>query len=1206
MEIAEQRQEKDVQEMEKTELQQQQWRQEEEDETAVALQERWSWQPSAIVVNSTGGVNVLFPLSEEPHNHNGFKKHGQEALQDGDKDGNGMEEDSKAISGKNVYYDKDQGIWKCRNCCWMYQSGSPWTGHTPHPKFWHLHMLLNTKIINQEGQCFFCKFEGTESVDGFSATENNGLLFSASERSSRDDGLVAATENFDDQESQSHAINHQTKEISNDGSFSHVGFLPSGKSEISNGGSFSHLGFLPSGKSEISNDGSFSHVGFLPSAKSEISNDGSFSHVGFLPSGKSEISNGGSFSHLGLLPSEKSSEKHKTNKSCSDITVTFDDEQTVEIDRELTEFDVERVLEKQNTHDLYCPKCNSCITGRVILHKRKRSIRIPEEDKKRNKGQPLGASQLDASIAPAQNYQGHNTVDNSLDGSLIPEANGHHSGQEPEVFRCFSCFSFFIPPGSEFKLFKKLGDKSEKENIQSPRPISEVKKNWFSRLFSSHAETVLVAQGSDHMADVGKSSVEASEKVTERGLDGTDSILLLSKPASVLGESDISENVDILADLSENGQNVDASPSTKPLVEYQNTEVKISHNGSGHMADVEKSSVEASEKVTERDTAGILLQQKALGHILKPVKNATFEHNQEGLRILVHSSTDSLVVEESHMGEKLNVAIKSKPAGSGFKLFKKLWDKSEKENIQSPRPISEVKKNWFSHLFSSHAETVLVAQGSGHMADVENSSVEASKKEIKSPHQSFDGQGVMKVSGEPQRGGDDKTEEKLDHVTERGTEGAVLDPADLGTVYELDMSNSPDEIQQDNGSDNPATQLAGKDSLTVGKSHMDEKLNVAIKSKPADGTDSILLLSKPASVLGESDISEKVDILADPSTKPVVEYQNTEVKISRNANYSEASQHATIGTNMSIHIEEPLKADSNSLVLSIQDDLLLQDSQVNSANYLKSMSPKSSPGTDAIIAVQERPVEPAAAQGVQDIIPSAKTKPFPHRESAEARGFHGMDIIKSIVYGGLVESITSIGVVLSAAGADATTLNILALGLANLIGGLFVIGHNLWELKNDHSGSSISTETAEDASDQTSKQRDRYQELLGQRGKFSLHAPFAILSYLIFGLLPPVIYGFSFRESDNRDFKLIAVAASSLLCIILLATGKAYTQRPPRSYIKTVMYYVVAGFMASGVSYAVGDLIKELLEKLGWLSSDSALALTIPLQQQAWGDYRDH
>ncbi|XP_052170672.1 uncharacterized protein LOC127786928 [Diospyros lotus] len=184
MEIAEQRKEKDVQEVEKTELQQQQWRQEEEEmeeeETAVALQERRSRQPSAttIVVNSTGGVNVLFPLSEE--HHNGFQKHGQEALQDGDKDGNGLEEDSEAISGKNVYYDKDQG---------------------------------------------------TESVDGFSVTENNRLLFSASERSSKDDGLVAAMENFDDQKSQSHAINNQTKEISNDRNFSHKGYSSQKKTQ---------------------------------------------------------------------------------------------------------------------------------------------------------------------------------------------------------------------------------------------------------------------------------------------------------------------------------------------------------------------------------------------------------------------------------------------------------------------------------------------------------------------------------------------------------------------------------------------------------------------------------------------------------------------------------------------------------------------------------------------------------------------------------------------------------------------------------------------------------------------------------------------------------------------------------------------------------------------------------------------------------------
>ncbi|XP_052170658.1 membrane protein of ER body-like protein isoform X2 [Diospyros lotus] len=628
---------------------------------------------------------------------------------------------------------------------------------------------------------------GTESVYGFSVTENNGL-FSASERSSRDDGLVIATENFDDQKSQSHVINDQTKEISNDGSFSHLGFLPS----------------------------------------------------------------------------EKSSEKHKTHKSCSDVTVIFDDEHTVEIDRELTEFDVERILKKQNTHDLYCPNCNSCITRRVILRKRKRSIWI-------DRAQPLGASQLDTSLAPAQNYQ-----------------------------------------GSGFKLFKKLGDKSEKENIQSPWPISEVKKNWFSSLFSSHAETTLVAQ---------------------------EGVVLDPADLGPVYELDMSNCPD----------------------EIQRD------NGS--------------------DNSATQLVGKAMEHILKPTENATFEHIQDGLKILVHSSTDSLTVEISHMDEKENVTIKSKPA-AGILLQQKAL-----EHILKPGKNATFEHNQDGLKILVHSST---------------------------------------------------------------------------------------------------------DSLTVEKSHMDEKLNVAIKSKP--------------------------------------------------------------------------------------------------------------PGSVAIIDIKERPVEQKERKRdvekgvVGTIIPPApqKTKPFPHG------GFNGMDIIRSIVYGGLVESITSLGVVLSAAGADATTLNILALGLANLIGGLFMIGQNLWELKNDHSRS-ISTETAEDASDQTSKQLDRYQELLGQRGKFLLHATFAILSHLIFGSLPPVIYGFSFRESDNRDFKLFAVAASSLLCIILLAAGKAYTQRPPRSFIKTVIYYVVAGFMARpGVSYSVGDQIKKLLEKLGWLSSDSALTLTIPLQQQAWGAYQDH
>ena len=121
-----------------------------------------------------------------------------------------------------------------------------------------------------------------------------------------------------------------------------------------------------------------------------------------------------------------------------------------------------------------------------------------------------------------------------------------------------------------------------------------------------------------------------------------------------------------------------------------------------------------------------------------------------------------------------------------------------------------------------------------------------------------------------------------------------------------------------------------------------------------------------------------------------------------------------------------------------------------------------------------------------------------------------------------------------------------------------------------------------------------------------LHATVAVLSFLIFGLLPPVVYGFSFRESDNRDFKLVTVAVASLLCIIILAIGKAYVQRPPKSYLKTIIYFVIMGFMASGISYAAGDLIKKLLDKLGWFNSGVVLTMpvleTIPVQP-GWGSY---
>lgn len=121
-----------------------------------------------------------------------------------------------------------------------------------------------------------------------------------------------------------------------------------------------------------------------------------------------------------------------------------------------------------------------------------------------------------------------------------------------------------------------------------------------------------------------------------------------------------------------------------------------------------------------------------------------------------------------------------------------------------------------------------------------------------------------------------------------------------------------------------------------------------------------------------------------------------------------------------------------------------------------------------------------------------------------------------------------------------------------------------------------------------------------------LHSVVAIISYLIFGLLPPAVYGFSFRKSDDKEFKLLAVAAASLLSILILAVGKAYVQRPPKHYIKCVFTFVMLGFMVSGVSHAAGILVERLLQKFHPFEPSPVTNLLVPRMtgaSSAWSSY---
>ncbi|KAI3829840.1 hypothetical protein L1987_03968 [Smallanthus sonchifolius] len=198
------------------------------------------------------------------------------------------------------------------------------------------------------------------------------------------------------------------------------------------------------------------------------------------------------------------------------------------------------------------------------------------------------------------------------------------------------------------------------------------------------------------------------------------------------------------------------------------------------------------------------------------------------------------------------------------------------------------------------------------------------------------------------------------------------------------------------------------------------------------------------------------------------------------------------------------------------------------------------------------------------------------------------EILKSIVYGGLMEVIASLSIVASAAAGDATTLNIIALALANLIGGIFVIGHNLWDLKDDcYKFSTQETNNQES--------RNKYKELLGSVEHFPMHVFFTILSFLVFGIIPPVAYGYSFHETNDKDFTMVIVAVASFVCVGLLAIFKAYIDRCAEflGYVKTITYYLTTAVTVSGVSYVAGTLATRLIEELGLFETGSNVAIVV-------------
>ncbi|XP_011003329.1 PREDICTED: membrane protein of ER body-like protein isoform X2 [Populus euphratica] len=693
-----------------------------------------------------------------------------------------------------------------------------------------------------------------------------------------------------------------------------------------------------------------------------------------------------------LTPLEGTFEEHniKSKPSDSETRVVGDLDLIEEIDQEMTEFDVEKVLEKQNTHDLYCPNCNSCITRRVILRRRTRKIHKAPRKPKHTKADSVLPSQSDAnsaysdaSSADSANGPSHDIANIGSNDIPTPAVDEYNGDRQPDVFRCLSCFSFFIPAGNCFKLFRVSS--TENENEQVPPKIATTNTNWFLSIFATHKRKTTTEQGN---AAVGPTQVCGMKRDTSSGFHN----------------------------------NVSSS------------------NGSNHsvMRHAERTTVKTGEHAEGLDDMG--------GTSLK-----------DGMAIVISSRETKFAETKLNSAREISGDAAENSGGSSV-----------------------------NHAIVDTVQQLPYSSGSIEGLK-ENASLEAWQGGVNRPEYSTSISLILEQS-------QIRIEENFNMA--KGNEK----PLQNGQASSTQGTSLPSQLFSKEGFINDAA----LEYYEVGKGALNSL---------SQGT------SRPE--------KERVNIGEDA------------VNSVKNKN---------IGNDVIVTIEkEPPKRGDSEIVCI---DSVEPTSLLNSTNMTN--------------MVEQRDA------GV-----------------GESRQW---EIIKSIVYGGLIESITSLSVVSSAAGAGAANLNIIALGLANLIGGLFILGHNLVDLKNDRSN-------------QVNEQEDRYQETLGRRDNFSLHATLSILSFLIFGLLPPVMYGFLFRKSDDGDLKLAAVGGASLFCIILLAVGKAHIQRKqPKPYISTALYFFSIGLMASGASFIAGDLISKLLQKISGFESN-LLQVLKPSEPATWASY---
>jgi peptidoglycan/LPS O-acetylase OafA/YrhL len=107
--------------------------------------------------------------------------------------------------------------------------------------------------------------------------------------------------------------------------------------------------------------------------------------------------------------------------------------------------------------------------------------------------------------------------------------------------------------------------------------------------------------------------------------------------------------------------------------------------------------------------------------------------------------------------------------------------------------------------------------------------------------------------------------------------------------------------------------------------------------------------------------------------------------------------------------------------------------------------------------------------------------------------------------------------------------------------------------------------------------RDHYGDVVGST--IALHGTVALISFIVFGALLPLVYAFSHRQTDDRDQKFILCCGATIVVVSLLSLGKARVSN--RRYLRTLGAYLLVLVLSSIVGYLTGDHVAELLDNWG-------------------------